>query len=300
MGMTRSFKFFSQRIARGVVVGLVAGLLAGCSGFDVLNLLAPRGDFSVAADIAYGSDARQKLDVVSPKNRIAGIKYPVVIFLYGGGWTSHSRREYRFAGEALASKGLVAVVADYRLFPEVKFPAPNTDAALALRWTRDHIAEYHGDPDAIFVMGHSAGAHIGALLSLDPSYARAVGVPDGTIKGFIGLAGPYAMVPSQVASVRDIFAGLPDENVARPVRFVSTAAPPALLLYGLDDKTVARANAATLSDLLRGAGRDVTLREYPDVGHAGLVIALVSPFPGRAPVLEDAAGFVARIARSRP
>jgi acetyl esterase/lipase len=223
-----------------------------------------------------------------------------VVFFYGGSWKDGSRAQYRFAGEALTSKGFIAVIADYRHFPEVRFPAFQTDAALALRWTVDHIAAYNGDPDAIFVMGHSAGAHMGALLAVDPTHARAAGVNDNTIKGFIGLAGPYAMVPSQVNSIRDVFAGLPDENVARPVHFVTAAGPkppPMLLLYGLGDKTVGRANASEFAARVRSTGGEATVIEYPDITHPGIILAMAHYFRDRAPVLEDAAAFVGQVAR---
>ncbi len=290
----------SSAALRAIFVCLVLG---GCSGFDLLNLTTPRASYTIQPDIAYGDDPRQKLDVLMPSSlgprpSESGAKLPVVVFIYGGSWRTGSRGDYRFAGEALASQGFVTAVIDYRLFPKVKFPAFQTDAALALRWVHDHIAEYAGDPDAIFVMGHSAGAHMAALLAVDPSHGRSAGVPDGVIKGVIGLAGPYAMVPSRVPAVSDVFAGLADENVARPVHFAagSAGAPPMLLLYGLDDRTVGRANAVDLTATLRAAGGDVTLVEYPGVGHAGLVLALAGPFRGRAPVIADTAAFIGRIA----
>lgn len=282
------------------IIGVAACLLlGGCSGLDLLNAVVPSGGYRVAADQAFGSASAQKLDVLIPKDVIAGERRPVVLFFYGGSWKEGSRAQYRFVGEALTSKGFIAVIADYRHFPDVKFPAFQTDAALALRWTVDHIAKYNGNPDAIFVMGHSAGAHMGALLTVDPTYARAAGVNDGTIKGFIGLAGPYAMVPSQVNSIRDVFSGLSDENVARPVHFVTVAGPkppPMLLLYGLDDKTVGRANAPEFAARVKSAGGEAAIIEYSDITHPGIVLALARYFRGRAPVLEDAAAFVDRIA----
>lgn len=274
--------------------------LGGCSGLDLLNAVVPSHGYQVVADQAFGSDPAQKLDVLIPKDVAPGEKRPVVLFFYGGSWKSGSRSEYRFAGEALTSKGFIAVVADYRHFPAVKFPAFQTDAAMALRWTVDHIAEHNGNPDAIFVMGHSAGAHMGALLTVDGAYTRAAGVKDGAIKGFIGLAGPYAMVPSQVKSISDVFAGLPDENVARPVHFVTATGPkppPMLLLYGLGDKTVGRANAPEFAARVRSAGGEATVIEYPDITHPGIILAMAHYFRGRAPVLEDTAAFVSRFAR---
>jgi acetyl esterase/lipase len=272
-------------------------LLGGCSGLDLLNAVVPSGGYRVVADQPFGSHAAQKLDVLIPKDAAAGEKRPVVLFFYGGSWKSGSRAQYRFAGEALTSKGFVAVVADYRHFPEVKFPAFQTDAAVALRWVVDHIADHNGNPDAIFVMGHSAGAHMAALLAVDPTYTRAAGVKDDAIKGFIGLAGPYAMIPSQVNSIRDVFAGLPDENVSRPVHFVTGQGPkppPMLLLYGLGDKTVGRANAPELAMRVKSAGGEATVIEYPEITHPGIILAMAHYFRSRAPVLDDTARFVNR------
>jgi len=284
------------RLAKGACVALAAFAVSACSGFDLLNLVSA-GPSAKTRDIAYGDDPRQKLDVFVPEG--AGGNAPVVVFFYGGSWRTGARADYSFAGEALARLGFVAVVPDYRLYPAATFPAFQEDAALALRWARDNARSYHGDPGNIFVMGHSAGAHIGALLTVDPSYARAADVPAGTIRGFIGLAGPYAMVPSRVKSVRDVFAGLADENIARPIHFADAKAPPMLLLYGLDDGTVERANAQQFAAALQNNGTDVTLKEYPGVGHAGLAMALAPLFKGRAPVVEDINTFVARVSGNR-
>jgi acetyl esterase/lipase len=269
--------------------------LAGCSGVDVLNFVSPK-EASLTRDIAYGDLPRQKLNVLVPEGLAPGETRPVVVFFYGGSWKSGARGDYRFAGEALTRLGYVAVVPDYRLYPEVKYPAFQEDAARALRWTQDHIAQFHGRSDAIFVMGHSAGAHVGALLTLDARYAQAAGVRANTVKGFIGLAGPYAFTPSKADDVRDVFAGVADEETTKPINYVTAAAPPMLLLYGLDDGTVERPNAQILAERMRAAGRDVTLREYEGVGHVGIVLALTPLFDGKASVLADIRGFVDRLA----
>ena len=286
----------AAHMRRLAVLAVASVVLAGCSGLDVLNLVGSDHAHKVEGTVAYGEGARQKLDILTPKDFGNAATRPVVIFLYGGGWTAGGRQDYRFAGAALVKLGYVAVIPDYRLYPEVKFPVFMDDAAQALAWVHANIYRYGGDPQKIFVMGHSAGGHMAALLALDPTYTRAAGLPDNAIKGMIGLAGPYAMVPSQVDNVRDVFAGTPDEESARPVHFANTSAPPMLLLYGLDDKTVARQNAPQLADILRRAGRDVTVKEYPDVGHPGIVLALSPLFARRAPVLTDTQAFIRRVA----
>jgi len=283
------------RVLAGVVVGL---FLSGCSEFDVLNLVGSDRDYILEQTISYGEDPRQTIDILLPTTPAPAAVRPVVVFYYGGGWKAGSRRDYRFAAAALAKLGYVAVIPDYRLYPAVKFPDSQSDAARALRWTQDNIYRYGGDPAKIFLMGHSAGAQMAALLALDRESAKAAGIASYTIKGVIGLAGPYAMAPSQVESVRDVFAGVPDEDTVRPVKFVSDQAPPMLLLYGLDDKTVGRVNAQELAKLLRAEGRDVTLIEYPDVGHPGIALAMSPLFRSRAPVLTDTKAFIDRLASS--
>ena len=283
-----------MKIYRVLLAIQMALLLGGCSGFDLLNFVDTDSNYVLEKEVPYGEGARQKIDILVPKDPPNVAARPVVVFFYGGGWTAGSRKDYRFVGAALTKLGYIAVIPDYRLYPEVTFPAFENDAARALAWTQENIYRYGGDPAKIIVMGHSAGAHIAALLALDPSYGRSAGVATYTIKGVIGLAGPYAMVPSQVKSVREVFAGLPDENVARPVAFVTSAAPPMLLLYGLDDKTVGRGNATELADRLKAVGREVVLKEYPEVGHPGIILAMTPLFSRRAPVLADVKSFIDR------
>ena len=101
----------------------------------------------------------------------------MIVFFYGGGWVSGSRQEYGFAARAYAARGFLVVVPDYRLVPTVRFPAFVEDGALAMRWARDNVARYGGDPGRITIAGHSAGAYIGAMLGLDRRYLAAAGVP---------------------------------------------------------------------------------------------------------------------------
>src|SRR3954452_9917177 len=148
-------------------------LLSGCTKFDVLNALVPSCGYTRTTDLAYGDQPRQRLDVYRPHN-IAGA--PVVIFFYGGYWQYGEKNDYRFIADALTSRGFITVLPDYRLYPTVKFPAFVEDGASAVRWTHDHVERYGGDPQRVYLMGHSAGAHIAALLTLDPHYLKDAGV----------------------------------------------------------------------------------------------------------------------------
>ena len=276
-----------KRIVPLLLAGMVA---AACSPLALVNALVPGDGYSRAENIAYGTRARQRLDVYSAATRPG--PSPVMVFFYGGSWKNGTREDYEFAGEAFARRGFTVVIPDYRVYPEARFPDFVEDAARALRWTRDHIADYGGDPKRIFVAGHSAGGHIAALLALDPRYLAAVGLDRETICGLVGLAGPYAFDPLTVPSVRPIFVHLADPDTARPVTFVDDQAPPALRLHGLDDSTVKPENSRLLAEALTRAGRPVTLELLPDLGHAGLLLALSHPFDHWAPVHESIAGFV--------
>jgi len=271
---------------------LLAALLAlaACSPFTVLNATIGEDAFAVHSGIRFSPEARHALDVYVPARRDGAL--PVVVFFYGGSWQSGERADYLFAAEALASRGYVAIVPDYRLFPDVRFPAFVEDGAKVVRWLLDHVAEFGGDPNRLYLMGHSAGAHIAAMLTLDESYLAAEGVPRNAIRSTIVLAGPYAFYPSRTASVAPIFAHLTDENAARPIRFVDGDEAPMLLLHGEDDDTVFVSNTVKLSKAVRDAGGNARHIIYPDVGHLEIVFALARPFRGIAPVLSDTAAFI--------
>lgn len=264
--------------------------LSACSPFTILNATIDEDGFTVHSAIRFGPKARHALDIYVPKLRDGPL--PVVVFFYGGSWRGGERADYRFAADALASRGYVAVVPDYRLFPDVRFPAFVEDGAKAVRWVLEHVADFAGDPDRLYLMGHSAGAHIAAMLTLDESYLAAEGVPRNSIRGTIALAGPYAFYPSRTASVAPIFAHLADQNTARPIVFVDGDEAPMLLLHGEDDDTVFVSNTVKLWKAVRDAGGNARHIIYPDVGHLEIVFALARPFRGIAPVLSDAAAFI--------
>ncbi len=265
-------------------------VLSACSPLTILNATIGEDGFTVQSGLSFGPEVRHGLDVYVPKPR-TGLS-PIVVFFYGGNWRAGERANYLFVAAALASRGYVTIVPDYRLFPDVRFPAFVEDGAKAVRWVLDHLAEFAGDPDRLYLMGHSAGAHIAAMLTLDERYLAAEGVPRNAIRGTIALAGPYAFYPSRTASVAPIFAHLADENAARPIKFVDGDEAPMLLLHGADDNTVFVYNTTNLSKAVREAGGSARHIIYPDVGHLEIVFALARPFRGIAPVLSDTAAFI--------
>ena len=276
---------------RLAVQGVVLMLLAACSPASILNLMAPRADVRTSSDIAYASGPRHTLDIYAPVHPCAGA--PVVVFFYGGGWESGSRKTYRFVGASLAAEGVVTVIPDYRLYPAVRFPGFMQDAAEAVAWTRDHVAHYGGDPNRLFLMGHSAGGQIATLLALDGQYLRAAGVDPGDITGVVGLAGPYDFLPLHSATLKAIFGPKTDWPRSQPINYVTAAAPPMLLAAGTADETVDPGNTARLAARLRQDGVTVDEHLYPGLGHKLLIGAFASPLVSFAPVRHDTLRFIA-------
>ena len=272
------------------VLLLVTALIVSCGGlaFTAANAPALFGEFDRRADVAYGAAARQRLDVYTPKN---AANRPIIVFWYGGGWEDGKKSQYRFVGAALAKAGYVAVLPDYRLYPEVKFPEFVHDGGAALAWVVSHAGEIGGNPQRIYVAGHSAGAHLAAMLAYDRSQLDRVGLPPGTVRGFIGLSGPYALDPN-THTYRAIF-GAPFALADwQPVQLAKAGAPPALLLHGEADPVAYVGHARKMAAALAALGVPVTLRTYPGRGHRDTVAAFALPAPHKLPVLEEIRRFV--------
>jgi acetyl esterase/lipase len=263
--------------------------LCGCSGLDALNFITPRSGYTVHKDIAYGSNARQRLDVYVPDKPVPG--NPVLLFFYGGSWQGGSKNDYRFVAQAFASSGFYTVIADYRVYPEVYFPAFMEDGAQAFVWTHEHIAEYGGNPANLFLSGHSAGGHIAILLILDKHYIEAAGGKESWIRGGIGIAGPYDFLPFTDPKIKAVFSKS-DAAESQPINYVRPHLPPLLLLTGDSDKDVLPRNARNLTAKLLEEGDDVTMHVYPNTAHVGIALALASGFHNKAPTLNDIAEFV--------
>jgi acetyl esterase/lipase len=268
---------------------LFAVAVAACSPAQLLNSTISRSGLTITHDVAYGALPRQKLDIYRP----AGAAFaPVVVFFYGGGWNSGNKSMYPFVAATLARQGNVVVVPDYRLYPEVRFPAFLQDCAKAVAWIQAHLPEIGGDPQRVFLMGHSAGAYNAAMLALNPAYLQAAGTSRDKIAGVIGLAGPYDFLPITGADVKPIFATVGDGPESQPITYVDGHAPPMLLLAGSADKTVFPRNTLSLAAKIRAEGGQVEERIFPGVAHIGLVIAIAPLFQGKAPVLPVVEAFI--------
>jgi acetyl esterase/lipase len=271
--------------------GFLLLVLTGCSPVKVLNALTPDDTFHSTTGIAYGDDPRQKLDVYVPRQPLKDA--PVVVFFYGGSWNSGARGDYAFVGEALASRGIVAVLADYRLYPQVRYPLFLEDSARAVAWTRAHIRKFSGNPQRLYLMGHSSGAYNAAMLALDPGLLGAVGMSPEDLSGWIGLAGPYDFLPIENPQVRPVFFWPDSPPQSQPINHVRSGEPPALLIAATKDNLVNPArNTAGLARKLREAGVPVQDLYYSRPNHVTLVASLSRPLRRLAPVLDQVVAFV--------
>ena len=275
----------------GLPLLAVAGLVSGCTPLTMYNSLTPAdsGGVIAASGLPYGRDPRQRLDVYIPTTRPTSA--PVVVFFYGGSWNSGRRQDYAFVGKAFAARGFVVVVSDYRLVPDVRFPAFLEDSARVAVWAHANARQFGGDPSRVFLLGHSAGAYNAAMIALDPRYLEAAGAPASILRGVAALAGPYDFLPLDVGSTIAAFGQANDLRQTQPINFVSGPAPAMFLATGEADTTVKPRNTRRLAEALRMAGGKVTVRTYPDAGHVGILLALSVAFRGKAPVLDDVIAF---------
>jgi len=278
-------------------LAILAVAVAGCSPLAIVNGLARSDTYKVTSNISYGPDARDKLDVYQPAEKAQRPAprggYPVVVFFYGGSWNSGERADYKFVGEALASHGIVTVVADYRLYPEVRYPDFLADSALAVAWAKREAQRYGGDANRLFVMGHSSGGYNAAMVALDPRWLSAAGMVPTALAGWIGLAGPYDFLPMTNKKAQPVFFHPNYPAGTQPIDYASKAAPRTFLGAAADDDLVnPERNTRQMADKLRAAGVPVTLKIYPRANHFTLIGALARPLRGLEPVLEDVAAFV--------
>ena len=232
------------------------------------------------------------MDVYSPTRTAAAA--PVLVWFYGGGWQSGARADYRFVAASLARAGLVVAVPDYRLYPEVQFPSFLEDGALAVAEVRRLAAAYGGDPERLFLAGHSAGAYIAAMLAIAPEWLAAVGLARTDLAGAIGLGGPYDFLPIRDADIRRVFSSAEDDlRRTQPIAHVDGRNAPLLLLHGDRDDTCYPRNALALATRVRAAGGKAFVRLYRHVDHTAIVAGFAAPLRFRAPTYADTLRFVA-------
>jgi acetyl esterase/lipase len=272
-----------------VVVALLAA--GGCSITGVLAAATP-GKGRIVHDIPYGDGPRRRLDVYTPDT--AG-RAPVVVFIYGGSWQKGGKSMYGFVGKALAAKGFVTVIPDYRVYPEVGYPDFLRDNAQAARWARDHASEFGGDGARLFLMGHSAGAYDAMMLAVDPRWLGEVGMePQRDIRAAVGLSGPYDFLPLRDETLMTIFGPVETRPGTQPISHVDGRAPPVFLAAGLKDAVVDPQNAVRLAQRIQEKGGEAEVKLYPRLDHQLAIGAFAAPLRFVAPTLEDSVAFMRR------
>ncbi len=285
-----------------MILSAAADLLAsGCraTGFFVANAPSAFSEVDRHVGLPYGNDPRQQLDIIAPRR---GENLPVVVFWYGGSWIAGRKSEYRFIGDALAERGILTVLADYRLYPQVAFPLFDEDGAKAVAWVEQHVRDYRGDPTRIVLMGHSAGAHTAAFLAMNHQFLRRFGADPNSIAGLVGLSGTYVLVPDS-AIMRAAFPPPYSIQDWQPIKYVDSCAPPTLLLHGLTDKEVSPQETFELRDALEKAHIPVQLHLYAHRGHADTIASFAPVARWRTAALRDSVAFIRSVAgnaSSRP
>jgi len=292
---TRHLFFGAAAVLAAVLAAATALVLA--SPTAALNALSAVSSLRVAQSQSYGPLARQRYDLYRPAQAAPPGGWPLLVFFYGGAWNRGERADYRFVGEALAARGMLVMVADYRLHPEVKYPEFLRDCAGATAHALEHAGGWGADASRVYLMGHSAGAYNVAMLALDARWLGPTGHHAKELAGWIGLAGPYDFLPISTPEVQSAFHHPNVPLDSQPIRHVQADAPlpgvPALLIVGTQDTRINPVrNTRGLALALREAGTPVLLREYDRLSHETAVAVIAWPLRGLAPVLDDVVEFV--------
>jgi len=281
-------KFF-----RNIVSTFSALILGACTQASYTAINAPTyfDGIKRVSSVAYGDEKLQTLDIYLPKTASQQSPKPIVFFLHGGRWTDGNKDQYKFAGSRLAEAGFVTVIPDYSKYPNVKFPEMMKDPAAALSWVADHAGEYGGDVEKIHVMGHSSGAHMGAILAVDNRYLNAHEKSTDIITSFVGLAGPYHFEPDEPDLI-DMFGPQEKFPQMQVGTFISESAPPMYLLRGGKDTTVGQINVDNIMAAAKGMDVNIQTKTYPKLDHIGIMSAFSWVYDDKGGVVSDVVAFM--------
>lgn len=275
--------------------------------FLTFALLSTAHAQEIKRNIPYADPAheRQVLDVYSP----TGAKnLPVVFWIHGGGWQAGDKSSVQLKPQVFVEKGFVFVSTNYRLLPSVDLDTIIRDVAKSLGWVHKHIAEHGGDPKRIYVMGHSAGAQLAALVCIDDRYLKAEGVPFDVLKGCVPVDGDTYDVPAiiETAETRRRVHGQPQAKFGHREKFGNTPEkhrdlsavthvakgkniPPFLILHVADHPDNS-AQAQRLGAVLKDAGLPVTVFGAKETNHTKINENLGDPNDSSTKALLDFVG----------
>jgi acetyl esterase/lipase len=279
------------QLPRRSLLAMLPALLTACSATDLLNATVADDTYARTEGVPYGPDPRQRFDLYQPA--VAARNAPLVVFFYGGSWSSGDRADYRFVGEALASNGIVTMVADYRLSPAVRYPVFVQDSARMVRHAIKTASQYGASASRVYVMGHSAGAYNAAMVALDDRWLAAEGLRPAQLAGWIGLAGPYDFLPIGDRKTQVAFEWPNTPADSQPLVHASKRSPPALLLAPTQDSVVSpERSTVAMARKLEASGVRVESALFDGVSHVTLVASMASVLRSRAPVLARVQAFV--------
>ncbi len=277
-------------------VGIYAVLLSSCTSASFFIANFPTNIFSdqkIEGNISYGTEDYQKLNIYLPDK--LSEKTPVIIFLYGGGWSTGNKDQYKFVADAFTSEDYIFVIPDYVKYPEGKFPQFEYDTAKAISWVKNNISKYSGDTDNIYLMGHSAGAYMGAMALADDKYLAEYNLKPKAIKAFIGLSGPYNFTPEE-ERYKKVFAEVSNDYDKMHVNtYVNGAEPPMLLIHGAKDNIVQKANMYALEKALKKENVKVQTKLYKDFNHIDTISNFSRIYKTRDFVKNDILDFLMSI-----
>lgn len=259
------------------------------AGLYLANLPNDTDGFEVKTDLEYGKKPWQKLDVYWPKSRHK--KSPVKVFYYGGSWVKGSKNDYAFVANRFVQHGYIVVIPDYVKYPEAVYPAFVEDAAEVTHWLDQNIDIIGGDREQIHLVGHSAGAHIAAMLIANEQFLENYALSPSFYRSFIGISGPYSFTP-ETERYRAIFGPKENEPLMQADRFISGNEPPMLLLHGNLDFLVNASNMEKLAAAVKNKGGSVKTVSYSGLGHLSIIGSFSDSFPFGNTVERDMIAFM--------
>jgi acetyl esterase/lipase len=276
-------------------LGAAGTSLAGCAtGPSILpGVVPPQDGIRLVDDQAYGPHERQRLGVYHPRGTPPAPGWPVLVAFHGGMWQFGDRDEWQMhlLARRLAARGLVVVLANYRLYPEVSFPGFVEDGALAVAWASRNAARFGGNGQMVFAAGHSAGAHIAVMLAMDERFLRQHAC---RLAGAIGVAGPYGTWFQSNPLVSGAFPA-ETRQASSPIAIAHGDAPPLLLLGAGLDLIVPPSDTTELARVVRDAGGEAESVIYPLASHTSIMLSIL---PGTEPAINDIARFITRHANA--
>lgn len=230
------------------------------------------GEIEPTAEVRYGDDPYQSIAIHAAPNPNG----TVFAFVHGGGWTSGYKEHMNFMAPAFTSAGVTFCSIGYRLAPQNMFPVGLEDVADGLGWIQKNISGHGGNPDRIFIGGHSAGGHYTALLALTNDWQGKRDLPVNAVRGCLPISGVYQFGEGSGLSMRPRFLGPDDADIDRsasPLTYVTDDAPPFLLAYGTEDFPHLRTQADTIEVALAKHDCDVAKIVFDGRDHFGASLA---------------------------